>query len=218
MNFWKFYFYWKTRWTLGHGVNQKKWPKNIEIFVSISKFLKIPKSGVCKPNHEKFRNFILRIFLETKPPFSLFFTLHNFALSLAFFWRFFNIHPVKLIQKSLNYSSHLDSIVFDRCRSARARVSIFDEFRNFFRGNFEKSEKFRNGERRKFRNFIFFFGLHRGLILRFFINKSCCCGSPGELFWEEVEVHRQRPGSRMLYSFHYVEVKARRSARVVLAT
>ena len=36
--------------------------------------------------------------------------------------------------------------------------------------------------------------------------------------WEEVEAHRQRPGSQMLCLFHYVEVKARRSARVVLAT
>ena len=109
------------------------------------------------------KNFILRIFLETKTTFSLFYTLHNFVLSLVFFRRFFNIHRVKLIQKSLNNRSHLDSIVFDRCRSARARVSIFDEFRNFFRGNFEKSEKFRNGERRKFRYFILFFGLHSGL-------------------------------------------------------
>ena len=99
------------------------------------------------------KNFILRIFLETKTTFSLFFTLHNFALVHEIFGRFFNIHRVKSIQKSLNYSSHLDSIVFDRCRSARARVSIFDEFRSVFRGNFEKSEKFRNGERRKFRNF-----------------------------------------------------------------
>jgi len=59
----------------------------------------------------------------------------------------------------------MDLIVFDRCRSARARVSIFDEFRNFFRGNFDFLEKFRNGERRKFRFFHFFFGLHVGLTL-----------------------------------------------------
>ena len=109
------------------------------------------------------KNFILRIFLETKTTFSLFFTLHNFELSLALFGHFFNIHPVKSIQKSLNYRTSTDSIVSDRCRRARARVSIFDEFRNFFRGNFEKTEKFRNGKRRKFRYFIFFFGLRRGL-------------------------------------------------------
>ena len=95
-------------------------------------------------------------FWKQKPPFSLFFTLHNFVLSLAFFRRFFNIHRVKSIQKSRNYRSHLDSIVFDRCRSARARVSIFDEFRNVFRGNFEKSEKFRNGEK-EISIFHFFF-------------------------------------------------------------
>jgi hypothetical protein len=29
----------------------------------------------------------------------------------------------------------------------------------------EKTEKFRNGKRRKFRYFIFFFGLHRGLTI-----------------------------------------------------
>jgi len=108
------------------------------------------------------KNFILRIFLETKTTFSLFFTRHNFALVHEIFGRFFNIHRVKSIQKSLNYRTSTDSIVFDRCRRARARVSIFDEFRNFFRGNFEKTEKFRNGKRRKFRYFIFFFGLHRG--------------------------------------------------------
>ena len=101
--------------------------------------------------------------METKTTFSLFFTLHNFELSLALFGHFFNIHRVKSIQKSLNYRSNTDSIVSDRCRRARARVSIFAEFRNFFRGNFEKTEKFRNGKRRKFRYFIFFFGLHRGL-------------------------------------------------------
>ena len=149
-------FFFKSYKKLGRRVNQKKWPKNIEIFVSISKFLKIPKSGVCKPNHEKFRNFILRIFLETRTTFSLFFKLNNSALVHEIFGRLFSIHRVKSIQKSLNYSSYLDSIVFNRCRSARARVSIFDEFRSVFRGNFEKSEKFRNGERRKFRNFIFF--------------------------------------------------------------
>jgi len=109
------------------------------------------------------KNFILRIFLETKTTFSLFFTLHNFALVHEIFGRFFNIHRVKSIQKSLNYRTSTDSIVFDRCRRARARVSIFAEFRNFFTGNFEKTEKFRNGKRRKFRYFIFFFGLHRGL-------------------------------------------------------
>ena len=119
---------------------------------------------MCKPNHEKFRNFILRIFLETRTTFSLFFKLNNSALVHEIFGRLFSIHRVKSIQKSLNYSSYLDSIVFNRCRSARARVSIFDEFRSVFRGNFEKSEKFRNGERRKFRNFIFFFGLHAYLI------------------------------------------------------
>ena len=129
---------WFVNWFWGRRVNKKKWPKNIEIFVSISKFLKIPKSGVCKPNHEKFRNFILRIFLETRTTFSLFFKLNNSALVHEIFGRLFSIHRVKSIQKSLNYSSYLDSIVFNRCRSARVRVSIFDEFRSVFRGNFEK--------------------------------------------------------------------------------
>ena len=127
--------------------------RNFRLHFEISQNSEI---GVCKPNHEKFRNFILRIFLETRTTFSLFFKLNNFALVYEIFGRFFSIHPVKSIQKSLNYSSHLDSIVSDRCSRARVRVSIFAEFRIFFRGNFEKSENFRNGERRKFRNFIFF--------------------------------------------------------------
>ena len=110
------------------------------------------------------KNFILRIFLETKTTFSLFFTRHNFALVHEIFGHFFNIHRVKSIQKSLNYRSNTDSIVSDRCRRARACVSIFAEFRNFFRGNIEKTEKFRNGKRRKFRYFILFFGLHSGLM------------------------------------------------------
>ena len=126
------------------------------------------------------KNFILRIFLETKTTFSLFFTLHNFALVHEIFGRFFNIHRVKSIQKSLNYRTSTDSIVFDRCRRARARVSIFAEFRNFFRGNFEKTEKFRNGKRRKFRYFIFFL-VYTVALLFAFLYTRCCCGSPGEL-------------------------------------
>ena len=55
------------------------------------------------------KNFILRIFLETKTTFSLFFTRHNFALVHEIFGRFFNIHRVKSIQKSLNYRTSTDS-------------------------------------------------------------------------------------------------------------
>ena len=120
-------------------------------------FSKFRNPGCVNRTMKNSKNFILRIFLETKTTFSLFFTLHNFALVHEIFGRFFNIHRVKSIQKSLNYRTSTDSIVFDRCRRARARVSIFAEFRNFFRGNFEKTEKFRNGKRRKFRYFIFFF-------------------------------------------------------------
>ena len=123
------------------------------------------------------KNFILRIFLETKTTFSLFFTRHNFALVHEIFGRFFNIHRVKSIQKSLNYRTSTDSIVFDRCRRARARVSIFAEFRNFFRGNFEKTEKFRNGKRRKFRYFIFFLVYTVALGIQRFTKDSGCWGS-----------------------------------------
>jgi hypothetical protein len=91
------------------------------------------RRGCVNQTMKNSKNFILRIFLETKTTFSLFFTRHNFALVHEIFGRFFNIHRVKSIQKSLNYRTSTDSIVFDRCRRARARVSIFDEFRNFFR-------------------------------------------------------------------------------------
>ena len=47
--------------------------------------------------------------METKTTFSLFFTRHNFALVHEIFGRFFNIHRVKSIQKSLNYRTSTDS-------------------------------------------------------------------------------------------------------------